>query len=59
VFYRSIATIVMALLAAAIAFTNTTIALVLLGLYALLAIVFGRLYAVILMNMSRKPQRRA
>jgi hypothetical protein len=59
VFYRSIATIVVALLAAGTAFINTTVALVLLGIYAMLAIVFGRLYAVILMNMSRKPQRRA
>ena len=58
-FYRSIATIVVALLAAAIAFINATVALVLLGIYAMLAIVFGRLYEVILMNMSQKPERRA
>jgi uncharacterized membrane protein len=59
VFNRSIATIVVALLAAGVAFINTTVALVILGIYATLAIVFGRLYAVLLMNISKRPRRSA
>jgi len=59
VFNRSVATIAVALLAAGIAFINTTVALVILGIYATLTIMFGRLYAMILMNMSRKPHRHA
>ena len=57
VFYRSVATIVMALIVAGIAFLNTLVAFVILGLYAILAIVFGRLYTVVA-NTSRKPRRR-
>jgi len=40
----AVATIAVALLAAGIAFIDTTVALVILGIYATLTIVLGRLY---------------